>query len=41
LLAIDGLRISEALGADIDQLGLDREGGKIVTIPPAPSTSPS
>ena len=41
LLAIDGLRISEALGADIDRLGLGRghrgltvlrKGGNIVTI---------
>src|SRR6059058_894292 len=40
LLAINGLRISEALGADIDKLGLERghrtltvlrKGGKIVT----------
>ncbi|MCW2538490.1 MAG: integrase [Frankiales bacterium] len=45
LLAINGLRISEALGADIDKLGLERghrtlsvlrKGGKIVTIPLAP-----
>jgi site-specific recombinase XerD len=48
LLAINGLRISEALGADIDKLGLEREhrtltvlrkGGKIVTIPLAPRTA--
>ncbi len=48
LLAINGLRISEALGADIDQLGLEpghrtltvlRKGGKIVTIPLAPRTA--
>ncbi|HET7487760.1 MAG TPA: site-specific integrase, partial [Acidimicrobiales bacterium] len=41
LLALNGLRISEALGADIDQLGLERghrtlvvhrKGGKTVTI---------
>lgn len=41
-LAINGLRISEALGADIDKLGLKcghrtptvlRKGGEIVTIP--------
>src|SRR4051812_9849153 len=47
LLALNGLRISEALGADIDQLGLARghriltivrKGGKIVTIPLAPRT---
>ena len=45
LLAINGLRISEALGADIDKLGIERghrtlpvlrKGGKIVTIPLAP-----
>jgi hypothetical protein len=48
LLAINGLRISEALGADIDKLGLERghrtltvlrKGGKIVTIPLAPRTA--
>ena len=48
LLALNGLRISEALGADIDQLGLDhghrtlvvhRKGGKTVTIPLAPRTA--
>ena len=42
LLAINGLRISEALGADIDALGIERghrtltvlrKGGKIVVIP--------
>lgn len=42
LLAINGLRVSEALGADIDALGLARghrtltvlrKGGKLVTIP--------
>jgi integrase len=46
LLAINGLRVSEALGADIDALGLERghrtitvfKGGNVVTIPlpPAP-----
>src|SRR5262249_61355947 len=45
LLAINGLRISEALGADIDDLDVDRghrtlrvvrKGGKQVTIPLAP-----
>jgi integrase/recombinase XerD len=45
LLAINGPRISEALGADIDKLGLERghrtvtvvrKGGKVVTIPLAP-----
>jgi hypothetical protein len=48
LLAINGLRISEALSADIDKLGLERghrtltitrKGGKIVTIPLAPRTA--
>jgi integrase/recombinase XerD len=48
LLAINGLRISEALGADIDKLGLERghrtltvlrKGGKLVTIPLAPRTA--
>jgi site-specific recombinase XerD len=48
LLAINGLRISEALGADIDALGMERghrtltvlrKGGKIVTIPLAPRTA--
>ena len=48
LLAINGLRISEALGADIDKLGIERghrtltvlwKGGKIVTIPLAPRTA--
>jgi integrase/recombinase XerD len=48
LLAINGLRIAEALGADIDALGIERghrtltivrKGGKIVTIPLAPRTA--
>jgi integrase/recombinase XerD len=48
LLALNGLRVSEATGADIDQLGLDRghrtltitrKGGKVVTIPLAPRTA--
>jgi integrase/recombinase XerD len=48
LLALNGLRISEALGADIDQLGLEgghrtlvvhRKGGKTATIPLAPRTA--
>jgi site-specific recombinase XerD len=48
LLAINGLRISEALGADINQLGIERghrtltvlrKGGKLVTIPLAPRTA--
>jgi integrase/recombinase XerD len=45
LLALNGLRVSEALGADIDALGLERghrtltvtrKGGKVVTMPVAP-----
>jgi hypothetical protein len=45
LLALNGLRVSEATGADIERLGLERghrtlrilrKGGKIVTIPLAP-----
>src|SRR5207342_1959035 len=45
LLALNGLRVSEAAGADIEQLGLERghrtlmitrKGGKVVTIPLAP-----
>ena len=45
LLALNGLRVSEALGADIDSLGLERghrtltvlrKGGKIATMPLAP-----
>ncbi len=48
LLALNGLRISEALGADVEQLGLERghrtlvlrrKGGKTVTIPLAPRTA--
>jgi site-specific recombinase XerD len=48
LLALNGLRISEALNADIGQLGVERghrtltitrKGGKIVTIPLAPRTA--
>ena len=48
LVALNGLRISEALGADIDRLGLERghrtltvlrKGGKIVTVPLAPRTA--
>ena len=47
LLILNGLRISEALGANIDALGTERghrtltvrrKGGKIVTIPLAPRT---
>jgi integrase/recombinase XerD len=45
LLALNGLRVSEALGADIDALGLERghrtltvtrKGGKVVMMPLAP-----
>jgi site-specific recombinase XerD len=48
LLALNGLRVSEANGADIEALGLERghrtltinrKGGKIVTIPLAPRTA--
>jgi site-specific recombinase XerD len=48
LLALNGLRISEALGADIESLGLERghrtlivrlKGNKTVTIPLAPRTA--
>jgi integrase/recombinase XerD len=48
LLALNGLRISEALGATIEQLGLERghrtlvvhrKGGKTVTIPLEPRTA--
>jgi integrase/recombinase XerD len=48
LLALNGLRVSEAIGADIEQLGLERghrtltivrKGGKLVTIPLAPRTA--
>ena len=48
LLALNGLRISEALGADIERLGLERghrtltvlrKGGKIVTVPLAHRTA--
>ena len=48
LLALNGLRVSEATGADIEQLGLERghrtlrilrKGGKLVTIPLAPRTA--
>jgi integrase/recombinase XerD len=50
LLALNGLRISEALGADITAIGSERghrtltvlrKGGKIVTIPLAPRTARS
>jgi integrase/recombinase XerD len=48
LLALNGLRVSEATGADIEHLGLERghrtltitrNGGKVVTIPLAPGTA--
>jgi site-specific recombinase XerD len=48
LLALNGLRVSEALGADIDNMDIDRghrtlqivrKGGKHVTIPLAPRTA--
>jgi site-specific recombinase XerD len=48
LLAINGLRVSEATGADIEALGIERghrtlvitrKGGKIATIPLAPRTA--
>ena len=48
LLALNGLRVSEALGANIEAIGLERghrtlticrKGGKIVTIPLAPRTA--
>jgi site-specific recombinase XerD len=48
LLALNGLRVSEACGADIEKLGLERghrtltivrKGGKTVTIPLAPRTA--
>jgi integrase/recombinase XerD len=48
LLALNGLRVSEALGADIEDLGIERghrtltimrKGGKVVTVPLAPRTA--
>ena len=48
LLALNGLRVSEATGADIEHLGLERghrtltitrKGGKVVIIPLAPRTA--
>jgi integrase/recombinase XerD len=48
LLALNGLRVSEAIGADIEHLGLERghrtlrilrKGGKVVTVPLAPRTA--
>ncbi|MGH9028019.1 MAG: tyrosine-type recombinase/integrase [Acidimicrobiales bacterium] len=48
LLALNGLRIAEALGANVEALGLERghrtltvlrKGGKVVTVPLAPRTA--
>ena len=48
LVALNGLRVSEATGADLEHPGLDRghrtltitrKGGKVVTIPLAPRTA--
>jgi integrase len=48
VLALNGLRVSEATGADIEHLGLEcdhrtlvitRKGGKVITIPLAPRTA--
>ena len=48
MLALNGLRVSEATGANIENLGVERghrtpvvtrKGGKIVTIPLAPRTA--
>ena len=48
LLALNGLRVSEATGTDVEHLGLERghrtltvtrKGGKVVTIPLAPRTA--
>jgi site-specific recombinase XerD len=48
LLTLNGLRVSEAIGADVEDLGLERDhrtltivrkGGKIVTVPLAPRTA--
>jgi integrase len=48
VLALNGLRVSEATGTDIEQLGLERghrtltithKGGKVVTVPLAPRTA--
>ncbi len=48
LLALNGLRVSEATGANVEALGLERghrtltvlrKGGKVVTIPLAPRTA--
>ena len=48
LLALNGLRVSEAIGVNIEHLGLERghrtmvitrKGGKVVTVPMAPRTA--
>ena len=48
MLALNGLRVSEATGANIEALGVERghrtlvitrKGGKVVTIPLAPRTA--
>ena len=48
LLCLNGLRVSEAIGADIERLALERghrtltitrKGGKVVTVPLAPRTA--
>jgi integrase len=48
LLALNGLRVSEATGADVEHLGLERghrtltvtrKGSKVVTVPLAPRTA--
>ena len=50
LLALNGLRVSEACGANIEALALERghrtltvlrKGGKMVTVPLAPRTAPA
>src|ERR1022692_3826522 len=50
LLALNGLRVSEATGADIENLGIERghrtlvvtrKGGKVVTVPLAPRAPPA
>lgn len=48
LLALNGLRVSEATGGDIEALGVERghrtlvvtrEGGKVIAVPLAPRTA--
>jgi integrase/recombinase XerD len=48
VLALNGLRVSEAIGADIEDLGVERghrtltivrKGGEVVTVPLAPRTA--